>query len=137
MLVCRLARTTPGRGEADLGIITITSLRPTRGGRRRMTAHIVTGPGHERIEQHVEIPDPPHDCLGIDLLHYVLGVARAQRDLGAQGVHGVVLPADFAVGLTKLARQAIAASDRKPSADFEAQLDELEDRLPLNLRPAA
>jgi hypothetical protein len=125
LLVASLTRVGGGRPEAQLGTVTIAPRRPSRhDDRGRFSVHVTTGPAEERIEQHVELAHAPTNGPALDLLAHALNVARAERELSLDGVDAVVMSADFAAQLARLATTAIA----KHPAEFD-QSDEFLDQL--------
>lgn len=129
MLVARLTRTTPDRPEADLGVVTITARehRRGRGGtfgplHRRFDAHVVTGPGEERTEEHVYVSrwDPAQPA--VDLLEHVLAIARHQRTAHAAGVQLVMMDVEDLGFVVQAVDYAIARGFLTPTDEQAAWL---------------
>lgn len=109
MLIARLSRVTPGRGEADLGIISITSRSPRRADPKppaRFDAHVVTGPADERWEEHVHVDGWNSTRPAVELLHHALGLAIAQHNQHEAGVDAVCMAVELAAYLAKGAEYA-------------------------------
>lgn len=105
MLRAVVHRVSPGRPEAQLATVDVVPLQRTG----RFSCHVTAGDGRAdaRIDQHVDVAEWDPTRPAVDLIGHVLNVARAQRELEAEGVQAVVLPAELAAQLAKIALWAL------------------------------
>lgn len=119
MLRAVLTRITPGRPEAQLACVDLVPLRQSGD----LSVHLVTG-GADRLEQHVRIPEWDSTWQPVDLLAHALNVARAARELSADGAAAVVLPGELAAELCKIAL-ASGQLDEQTTEDVRALMTQV------------
>lgn len=116
MLQAHLLRVAPGRPDAQLGTVTVIPMR--REGRFSVHVAQQSLDGRGLMEQHVDVDEWDATRPPLDLLAHALNLARSQRELRADGVQAVVVPAELAAQLCKVVL-AIADRETQPVPDDE------------------